>query len=130
MSGSNSGRIKRGALALGAATLLSACGGKAISDQAVKGEVLATDKGCANCHSTDGSKSVGPTWKGLAGSQVKISDGSVVKADDSYLRESIEAPSAKTVRGFKAGLMERVIKPGSISKSQVDQLIAYIKTLR
>lgn len=122
-------RIGLGGLSL-VLLALSACGGKSISDQAIKGEVLATDKGCANCHSTDGSKSVGPTWKGLAGSEVKLSDGSVVNADDKYLHESIEAPSAKTVAGFKAGLMERVIKPGSISKVQIGQLIAYIKTLR
>ncbi|MGI8426379.1 MAG: c-type cytochrome [Actinomycetota bacterium] len=109
--------------------LLAGCGGEAVSDQAIKGQVLAGDLGCTNCHSTDGDKSVGPTWKGLAGSQVKLSDGSVVKADDNYLRESIEMPSEKTVDGFKPGLMERVIKPGSISKAQAAQLIAYIKTL-
>lgn len=52
-----------------------------------------------SCHSVDGSASVGPTWKGLYLSQVKLSDGSVVAADEPYLRESISEPGAKTVDG-------------------------------
>jgi cytochrome c553 len=106
-----------------------ACGDDELSGAARRGEALAAEKGCVNCHSADGSRSVGPTWRGLAGSQVKLSDGSTVRAGDAYLKESIQLPSAKTVEGFPAGLMESVIKPGSITDRQAAELIAYIKTL-
>ena len=41
-----------------------------------RGKQVANDNGCAACHSTSGSKSTGPTWKGLAGSTVELADGS------------------------------------------------------
>lgn len=109
--------------------LLAACGSEGPSGPAAAGRELASEKGCVNCHSTDGTESVGPTWKGLAGSDVRLADGRTIKADDTYLAESIQRPSAKTVQGFQPGLMESVIKPGSISDRQAAELIAYIKTL-
>jgi cytochrome c oxidase subunit 2 len=39
-----------------------------------RGERAFKLKGCVACHTTDGSKLVGPTWKGLWGSQVAILD--------------------------------------------------------
>ncbi len=72
---------------------------------------------------------MGPTWKGLYRTQVELEDGSMITADEAYLRESILDPSAKTVKGFPAGLMETVIKPGALSEEEVDGLVAYIKSL-
>jgi cytochrome c oxidase subunit 2 len=57
--------------------------GVAVLAQAAQdGERLANQRGCLACHSTDGSGRTGPTWQGLAGSQVRLSDGSMVTADD------------------------------------------------
>lgn len=95
-----------------------------------QGGQLYEEKACASCHSVDGSKSVGPTWKGLFGSPVRLNDGSEVLADEAYLRESMLQPSLKTVEGFKPGLMETVIKQDSLSDREVSALIAYIKSLR
>lgn len=106
---------------------LTACGGPQPPQAAEEGRTLASENGCVSCHSTDGSKSVGPTWKGLSGSQVTLDDGTLVIADDAYLRESILEPSAKTVKGFKAGLMETVIRSNSLTDEEVRALIAYIK---
>ncbi|HLF70041.1 MAG TPA: cytochrome c [Actinomycetota bacterium] len=116
-------------LAMGGLSILIACT-PAPSPLVERGERLATERGCVSCHSTDGSAGIGPTWKGLAESQVELTSGEVVLADDAYLRESMTDPSAKTVRGFKTGLMERVIAPGSLSDSEVRALIAYVKSLR
>ena len=95
-----------------------------------QGGQLYEDKACASCHSVDGSRSVGPTWKGLFGSPVRLNDGSEAIADERYLRESMLQPSLKTVEGFKPGLMETVIKQDSLSDREVSALIAYIKSLR
>lgn len=48
---------------------------------------LANQRGCLSCHSTDGSSGVGPTWKGLAGSAVRLANGSTVTADGEYLTQ-------------------------------------------
>lgn len=103
--------------------------GGAASESAERGRIIASEKGCVNCHSADGSRSVGPTWKGLAGSKVELANGTTVQADDAYLRESMLDPSAKTVKGFNPGLMESVIEPDSLSQEEVRALIAYIKSL-
>lgn len=94
------------------------------------GQNLAAQRGCISCHTSDGSGGVGPTWKGLYMSRVTLSDGRTVTADDGYLRRSMTDPSADTVEGFPAGVMERVIRPGSLSDEEVEALIAYIKSLR
>lgn len=111
--------------------LLAACGGnEPTSAPARSGEALYAEKSCVSCHTVDGSASVGPTWKGLYLSEVKLADGSTVTADDAYLRESILNPSAKTVEGYPPGLMETVIKPDSLSESEVDALVDYIRSLK
>ncbi|MGH7425918.1 MAG: c-type cytochrome [Candidatus Methylomirabilales bacterium] len=109
---------------------LAGCGRAPGENLAARGEALAREKGCASCHSSDGSPSVGPTWKGLYRSKVELSDGSTVLAGQAYLRESMLAPSAKTVKGFPEGLMETVIKPNSLSDEEVGALLAYIEPLR
>lgn len=114
------------------ALTLGACGGSdnSLSSQAATGEALYGSKGCASCHSVDGSMRVGPTWKGLYQSQVELSDGSKIVAGEAYLAESMLQPSAKTVANFPPGLMETVIKPNSLSDQEVGALVAYIKSLR
>jgi cytochrome c oxidase subunit 2 len=112
---------------------LAACGSGPENPEtslAARGQELYTEKSCNGCHSVDGSSSVGPTWKGLYGQPVKLSDGSTVVANEAYLRESILQPSAKTVDGFTPRLMETVVKPGSLSEQEVDALVAYIKSLK
>jgi cytochrome c2 len=97
---------------------------------AAKGKSLFASLGCASCHSIDGSSGVGPTLKGVFGSQVQLTNGKTVKADDSYLLESIEDPDAEIVKGFQPGIMSGVIKPHEVAESDAQDLIAYIKTLK
>lgn len=94
---------------------------------AARGAALYEQKGCKSCHSLDGSKGTGPTWQGLFGSQVKLSDGSVVTADFAYLQESIEKPSAKIVDGF----LPRMPPEGfGLTDKQVADLIKFIESLK
>jgi hypothetical protein len=57
-------------------------------------------KGCAACHSVDGSPGVGPTLRNLYGSERLLTDGTTVIADADYLIESIIDPGAKIVEGY------------------------------
>src|SRR5690606_3075837 len=65
------------------------------------GQRIFSRRGCNACHSIDGSKSTGPTWKGLWGNQETLADGSSVTVDDDYIRESIFEPNAKIVSGYQ-----------------------------
>jgi cytochrome c oxidase subunit 2 len=52
------------------------------------GKLLFEKRGCAACHSVDGSGGIGPTQKGLFGRNRVFTDGSSAVADENYLRES------------------------------------------
>src|SRR5262245_29773215 len=49
-------------------------------------------KGCNSCHTLDGSRSKGPSWKGIYGKQEKLNNGTTVQVNDDYLRESFMNP--------------------------------------
>jgi cytochrome c oxidase subunit 2 len=107
--------------------LLAQAGSDGPPDPA-RGERAFKLKGCVSCHTTDGSKLVGPTWKGLWGSQVAVlTDGkeATVTADEDYIKRSISHPPKEVVKGFapqmpKADLKER----------DVADLVAFIKSLQ
>jgi cytochrome c oxidase subunit 2 len=91
-----------------------------------RGQALVVANGCAACHSVDGAKGIGPTWRGLAGSEVELVGGATVVADDAFLAESIMQPQAKIVAGFEGQQMPTY----GFTEEQVADIIAYIKTLR
>jgi cytochrome c oxidase subunit 2 len=94
---------------------------------AARGEKLYQEYGCKACHSIDGAKGIGPTWRGVFESQVKLADGSSVLADSAYLTESIKLPAAKIVEGFPANAMPNF---GYLTDGQVADLVEFIKTLK
>jgi mono/diheme cytochrome c family protein len=97
---------------------------------ATKGKALYTSLGCVGCHSLDGSKGTGPTFKGLGGSKVQLTNGQSVTADEAYLTKSIDDPDAEVVQGYSPGIMSAVIKPGSVSQADTADLVAYIQTVK
>ena len=117
-------------LTIVAFVLAAACSPSANQDtQALLelGKSLTIQKGCVACHSTDGSRIVGPTFLGLYGSQVAFEDGSTGKADEAYLRQSIVDPTAKIVSDYDA-LMPQDF--GSrLTEEEISALIQYIKSL-
>ena len=90
------------------------------------GQALVAQNGCGACHSLDGSKLTGPTFRGLFGSTVPLSDGSTVAADDAYLTESIKDPNAQVVRGFPSGIMPQF----NLTDTQIKSIVAYLETLK
>ena len=100
-------------------------GGGSGEPSAAEGERLANEVyGCNACHSTDGTVLVGPSWKGIYGSQEALEGGGSATVDDTYIRESINAPDAQLVEGF--GNLMPVL---GLSDAEIDSIIEYIKTL-
>lgn len=92
---------------------------------ASQGEILFQKYACNTCHTSDATGR-GPVLGGLFGTPVQLTDGSVVTADDNYLRESILNPQAKVVRGFQP------IMPtfqGQVNEEDLLKLMAYVKAL-
>jgi cytochrome c oxidase subunit 2 len=94
-----------------------------------RGKKYAAENGCAACHSADGAQVVGPTWKGLYNTDVSLADGTTVKADAAYLKESILQSNAKIVKGFPPNIMPQDWR-ARLSDDQINDIIAYIKSLK
>ena len=94
------------------------------------GEGLYASLGCQGCHSIDGSASSGPTFKGLFGSTVELTNGQKVKVDEQYLLDSIMDPDKQIVKGYQPGVMASAVPKGSVPEDQAQQLVDYIKTLK
>lgn len=119
--------------------LLSGCGddgggsdgsdgsdGPALSAAGRRGQTVAKEQGCTSCHTTDGSRSSGPSWKDLAGSPVVLDDGTETVADDDYLRQAIVASRSQVVKGYP-NIMP--VYQDELTDAEVDDLIAYLHDL-
>ncbi|HUL34742.1 MAG TPA: cytochrome c oxidase subunit II [Candidatus Eisenbacteria bacterium] len=90
------------------------------------GEKLFTQLACVTCHLGNGTGRA-PSLNGVYGARVRLADGSLVTADDGYIRESILQPKAKIVAGYQP------VMPtfqGLVTEEQIVNLTAYIKSLQ
>jgi cytochrome c oxidase subunit II len=91
------------------------------------GQLVHENRGCATCHSLDGSRGQGPSWKGMFGNTRQFADGSSAVADENYIRQSVLEPQAHVVRGFEP------IMPtykGLLRDREILGVIEFIKTLK
>lgn len=109
------------------AMAVSACGGggETADDPAAAGKalfaetIIGTQAGCSTCHSLEADTViVGPSMAGIGS-----------RSDAAALRESILDPNAVLVDGFPADTMPPVWSD-ELSDEQVDQLVAYLLTLK
>lgn len=97
-------------------------------DDAACGARWAQVYGCVACHSQNGDSGVGPTWLGLFGHTVTLSDGSSVTADEAYIQKSIMDPNIQVVEGFQPGVMPQNFTD-ILTEEQIKQLTAFIQSL-
>ena len=102
--------------------------GSGEGSMAEQGESLFNQLGCANCHPSVINKNNGrcPNLNGVFGTTVDLKDGSRVRADEAYIRESILYPQSKIVAGYDD------IMPtfkGLITEDGMLKLVEYVKSL-
>jgi cytochrome c oxidase subunit II len=111
------------------ATWLAAngAGGGTLADE---GHTLFMRYGCSGCHETTqgggGGTVRAPPLIGLYGSPVPLADGTVVTADDKYIRDSILMPASQIVASYPN------VMPsfnGQIDEENLVKIIAYIKSM-
>lgn len=101
---------------------------KAEQEPTPDGARLLQQQGCLGCHSTDGSRMVGPTFKGIFGTEVEVEkDGKkqTVVRDRNYLRRAIVEPKAEIVVGYPP------VMPAStgLSDAEIDAIIDHLETI-
>jgi cytochrome c oxidase subunit 2 len=97
----------------------------------LKGKQLVQSNGCIACHSIDGSKLIGPSFKGVYGHEVTVTTGDkerTITADDDYIKTSIYEPNADIVQGYTKGMM--VSYKEQLSDEDIGEIIEYLKTLK
>jgi cytochrome c oxidase subunit 2 len=92
---------------------------------AAQGQDLFRRYGCSGCHSGGGTVRA-PQLEGVFGSPVPLSDGSVVIADERYVRDSILNPKAQVAAGY-APVMPTFA--GQVSEDDLAKLVAYIESI-
>jgi len=93
------------------------------------GAKLFAEKGCAACHSVDGSPKVGPTLKGLLGRKETITHGGkehTVTVDEAFIRGKLLTPEDARIKGFPPIMPSQ---KGVLKDAEIDALILYLKTL-
>jgi len=84
---------------------------------------------CLTCHTLDGTKVIGPTFKGLFGRKTTVvtdSGEKEVEANEDYIRRSITDPNTEVVKGYNRGLMQPY--KDKISAEDMDKIIDYFKS--
>lgn len=87
---------------------------------------LYRSKGCGQCHSTDGTARVGPTFKGIWGETHQFQNAPPAVVDENYIRESITDPGAKIRQGFQN---QMPTYQGRLNDDEISAVIAFIKSL-
>lgn len=91
------------------------------------GQELFTKKGCNACHTVTDQKLIGPGMKGIFGRTSELADGTKVKVDENYIRESLMDPQTKLVKGYPP------VMPtfrGTLTDDEVNALVVYLKSLQ
>ena len=90
----------------------------------MSGEELYQLHACHTCHSLDGSRMIGPSFKGVYGKEVQL-NGEISKiVNDDYLIESILNPSQEIVKGFPDLMGSYKLL---LNEKEVNTLIDFIK---
>ena len=98
----------------------------ATDSEAAKGKLVFLQTGCNACHMNSAVGNQYPDLRGLYGAEVKLKDGKTTIADEAYLRESIVNPNKQIVAGYPPTMPPY----GYLKEEQINQLIAYIKSLK
>ena len=98
-------------------------------NQVSQGEALAGKNGCLGCHSIDGSRRVGPSFKAMMGSErAVIKDGqeATVTSDTDFLIRAIRDPGAEIAKEYPPAMPPY---PG-LSDEDIKALQAWLETLK
>lgn len=93
------------------------------------GLTLMKKNACLSCHTQDGTRLVGPSFKGLLGkTETIIIEGNdqEITVDGDYIRNKIKNPTNSLVKSYQSGLMPIL----ALSDEEIDQIVEYISGIK
>lgn len=94
-----------------------------------EGLAIIRNNACTGCHSMDGTRLVGPTFKNIYGkSETVLINGvaTTVTVDSAYLYRAIVDPNYEIVEGYNPGLMKSY--KGVIAEEDIQKVIRFLMT--
>ena len=91
----------------------------------LRGRQVVLKYGCVQCHTDDGARAQGPSFKGLFNSTVTYIDGSTGKIDEADVRLALKEPAAKVIEGFDP-LMKAFPE---MPEEEIVNLLAYLRSI-
>jgi len=110
--------------------ILSLFGCSGAQQEKPPGLKLLEVNGCLACHSLDGAKGIGPTLKGLFGSEVVVNANGnqrTMRADRDYLKRSILEPQAEVVEGFRPNMPTHF--KAQLGDKDLNTILDYLESL-
>ncbi len=80
---------------------------------------------CKSCHTLDGNRLVGPSFKGLWQKERILADGTKTVADENYVRNSILNPNDQVVKTYPAAMPVQ-----EYNDAEIQSIIEYLKTIK
>ena len=90
------------------------------------GRKLVQVRGCFQCHTTDGTARIGPSFKEVFGRSRALATGQKVVVDENYIRESILEPMAQVAAGYDPVMPTY---QGRLKDDEILAIIEYMKSL-
>jgi cytochrome c oxidase subunit II len=99
-----------------------------VAGLAAMGQKLAGEKGCLGCHSTDGTRKIGPTFKGLYDmTETVVTNGNEreVSVDDEYIKNYVRHPNFDLIKGYQP-IMPLI----PVTDQELNAIVEYMKTVK
>jgi cytochrome c oxidase subunit 2 len=95
------------------------------------GLIVLKKNACTSCHSLDGTKIIGPSFKGAWGrTETVVTNGAEreITVNEEYIGTSLDDPNADVVKGYNPGLM--ISYKELVGEEDFKQIVEYLKTLK
>jgi len=114
------------------ASVLTACAGSSdsttLSPAGERGRNVADRVGCSACHGgADGDATVGPSWVGSWGTEMRLDDGRLVLFDDDFVTASVRTPDIARREGNWIHMP--AFASDQVSDDELTDLVAYLRDL-
>jgi cytochrome c oxidase subunit II len=100
----------------------------AVGKASSTGEKLYQEKGCIGCHSLDGTRRVGPSFKDLFGKTEEVivqGKKEKITVDEAFIRKFILNPNVVHIEGYPP-IMPKI----DLTEEEVAALVGFIKTVK
>ncbi|NVN95408.1 MAG: cytochrome c oxidase subunit II [Bacteroidetes bacterium] len=101
------------------------------ADDNKEGYKILEANGCFSCHSVDGKKIVGPSFKSLYNTSIEVNTDGVkhkITADDLYIKNSIYEPNKDIVDGYQQGIMKSY--KGIVKEKDLPKIYEYLNSIK